>query len=87
MYSQQYILPNAQLTPHLLMKYSDTVQRLGKQAGDAAALYYDKQFRLWRQDTPELLPWNQLNSEFLVKLCHGTSNKNQGKFWYTKKTK
>ena len=52
----------------LLMKYADTVQRLDKQAGDVAALYYDKQFSLWRQDTPELLPLNQLNSELLIKL-------------------
>lgn len=47
----------------LLMKYADTIQRLGKQAGDAAALYYDKQFRLWREDQPELLPWDQVNNE------------------------
>lgn len=47
----------------LLMKYADTIQRLGKQAGDAAALFYDKQFRLWREDQPELLPWDQVNNE------------------------
>ena len=72
----------------LLRKYADTVQRLGKQAGDGAALYYDKQFRLWRQDTPELLPWNQLNSEsFNQALAMGLVTKSNGKFRTQRKKK
>ncbi|MES9882802.1 MAG: hypothetical protein ABW185_18190, partial [Sedimenticola sp.] len=47
----------------LLMKYADTIQKLGKQAGDLAAFSYDRQFRLWREDQPDLLPWDQVNSE------------------------
>ena len=73
---------------HLRMKYADTVQRLGKHAGGAAALYYDKQFRLWRQDTPELLPWNQLNSEsFHQALAMGLVTKSKGKFGTQRKKK
>lgn len=71
-----------------LMKYADTVQKLGKQAGDAAALYYDKQFRLWRQDTPELLPWDQLNNElFTQALAMGLTSKGKGNFPSQKKQK
>jgi len=35
-----------------LMKYADIVQRLGRQAGDEAALYYDTNFREWRETSP-----------------------------------
>lgn len=46
-----------------LMKHATIVQRLSKQAGDEAALSYDENFRIWRQDNPEYLPWGQLNGE------------------------
>ncbi|MEW8544663.1 MAG: hypothetical protein AB2693_14135 [Candidatus Thiodiazotropha sp.] len=46
-----------------LMKHTNIVQKLAKQAGDDAALFYDEQFRLWREDQPELLPWGMINSE------------------------
>ena len=63
------------------MKYADTVQRLGRQARDTAALFYDKQFRLRRQDSPELLPWDQLNGElFNQALSMGLVPKTKGNF-------
>lgn len=46
-----------------LMKYGDMVQKLGKQAGDEAADYYDKNFREWRASNPSSFPWDNLNSE------------------------
>ena len=46
-----------------LMKHTNIVQKLAKQAGDEAALFYNEQFRLWREDLPELLPWVLINSE------------------------
>ena len=46
-----------------LMKHTKIVQKLAKQAGDEAALFYDEQFRLWREDQPELLPWGLISSE------------------------
>jgi hypothetical protein len=46
-----------------LMKYADIVQRLGRQAGDEAALYYNTNFREWRETSPLDYQWDQLNSE------------------------
>ncbi|MEW8339813.1 MAG: hypothetical protein AB2708_08185 [Candidatus Thiodiazotropha taylori] len=46
-----------------LMRHTNIVQKLAKQAGDEAALFYDEQFRLWREDQPELLPWGMISSE------------------------
>ena len=46
-----------------LMKHGTFVQRLSKQSGDEAALYYDENFRMWRQDNPEYLPWGHINTE------------------------
>lgn len=46
-----------------LMKYGDMVQKLGKQAGDEAAIYYDKNFREWRASNPSSFLWGNLNSE------------------------
>lgn len=46
-----------------LMRHMNIVHKLAKQAGDEAALFYDEQFRLWREDQPELLPWGMINSE------------------------
>lgn len=46
-----------------LMTYGDMVQKLGKQAGDEAADYYDKNFREWRASNPSSFPWDNLNSE------------------------
>lgn len=45
------------------MKYGDMVKKLGKQAGDEAAIYYDKNFREWRASNPSSFPWDNLNSE------------------------
>ena len=46
-----------------LMRHATIVQRLSKQAGDEAALFYDENFRLWRQDNPNGLPWGSISSE------------------------
>lgn len=46
-----------------LMKLATIVQRFSKQAGDEAALFYDQQFRMWREDNPDPLPWGQLSIE------------------------
>lgn len=46
-----------------LIKYADMVQKLGKQAGDKAAIYYDKNFKEWRASNPSSFPWDNLNSE------------------------
>ena len=40
-----------------LMKYANIIQRLGRQAGDEAALYYDSNFREWREKHPKFYPW------------------------------
>lgn len=45
------------------MKYGDIVQKLGKQVGEEAAIYYDKNFREWRATNPGSFPWDKLNSE------------------------
>lgn len=52
--------------PPALMKNGDMVQKQGKQAGDEAAIYYDKNdknFREWRASNPSSFPWDNLNSE------------------------
>ena len=67
-------------TPNL-MRHATIVQRLSKQAGDEAALFYDEHFRLWRQDNPEYLPWGQLNSELQNEaLAMGFSEKHNQPF-------
>ena len=48
---------------NLAHRGANIVQKLAKQAGDEAALFYDEQFRLWREDQPELLPWDMINSD------------------------
>lgn len=48
------------------MKNGDMVQKQGKQAGDEAAIYYDKNdknFGEWRASNPSSFPWDNLNSE------------------------
>lgn len=52
--------------PRALMKNGDMVQKQGKQAGDEAAIYYDKNdknFREWRASNPSSFPWDNLNSK------------------------
>lgn len=39
------------------------VQKLGEQARDKAAIYYDKNFKEWRPSNPSSFPWDNLNSE------------------------
>ena len=46
-----------------LMRHATIVQRLSKQSGNKAALYYDENFRTWRQDNLEYLPWGHINTE------------------------
>ena len=46
-----------------LMRHATIVHRLSKQSGDEAALYYNENFRMWKQDNPEYLPWGQINTE------------------------
>ena len=57
-----YSSKNPNDTPSL-MKHGTIVQRFSKQSGDEAALYYDENFRLWRRDNPEYLPWGHINTE------------------------
>lgn len=61
-----------------LMKYADTMQKLSHQAGDQSALYYDRQFRQWRQDDPSMLPWDHVNTElYSAALASGLCQKVQ----------
>ena len=46
-----------------LMRHATIVQRLSKQAGDEAALFYDENFRIWLQENPNRLPWDSISSE------------------------
>ncbi|XP_061170705.1 uncharacterized protein LOC133180149 [Saccostrea echinata] len=46
-----------------MMKYMAIVQKLNADVGEKAALYYDEQFRLWRADSPSLMPWQLINQE------------------------
>ena len=47
-----YLSKSPNDTPSL-MRHATIVQRLSKQSGDEAALYYDENFRMWREDNPE----------------------------------
>lgn len=62
-----YTVKHPQDAPKLT-KYVDIVQRLGRQAGDEAALYYDTIVWEWRETSPLDYQWDQLNSEI-----HGES--------------
>lgn len=46
-----------------LMKYGDMVQKLRKQVGDEAAIYYDKNFREWLASNPSS---SEIHSEALA---------------------
>ncbi|KAK3101885.1 hypothetical protein FSP39_007032 [Pinctada imbricata] len=46
-----------------LMKYMATIQKLSEDVGTKAALHYDEQFRLWRSENPNIMPWGKLNQE------------------------
>ena len=64
-----------------LMRHATIVQRLSKQAGDEAALFYDENFRLWRQDNPNGLPWGSISSELQNEaLAMGFSKKQNHSF-------
>lgn len=68
-----------------LMKYAHTIQTISKRAGDAAALYYDVEFRKWRQEAAQDLPWEQVHPElYLEAMTMGGSRKtNNGNTQHT----
>ncbi|XP_062622107.1 uncharacterized protein LOC134283613 isoform X3 [Saccostrea cucullata] len=46
-----------------LMKYMATVQKLSSDVGERAAFHYDEQFRKWRAENLDQMPWEKINSE------------------------
>ena len=46
-----------------LMKYMATIQKISVDMGEKAAYHYDEQFRLWRADNPQAMPWECINQE------------------------
>ena len=62
-----------------LMKYMATIQKLSTDVGDKAAYHYDEQFRMWRADNPQLMPWDTINLELHAEALQiGIKQKIQG---------